>query len=122
MCSSLFFILPLLFCRHPIPLNSDLSELKGKVGNGMKCAKRGVVTFTNGQDAKVTINISSLNLDSVEDYMVITNGDGYDYQGSAYNGTIGYVDNQTATSFNICTTGYISALPFKVSYQVITFK
>ena len=35
MCSSLFFILPLLFCRHPIPLNSDLSDFKFRNNNGV---------------------------------------------------------------------------------------
>lgn len=93
-----------------------------KVGGGMKCKKSGVVTFTSGQDAKTTVNISSLGLSSAEDYMVITSGDGYDYQTSAYNGSIGYVNNKTATSFDICTSNQISALAgIKVSYQVIVF-
>ncbi len=110
-------------------LNIDTIEgllpLMGNIsggGGGMKCKKRGVVTFTGATDAKVTIDISSLGLSSVEDYMVITSGDGYDYQSSAYNGSIGFVDNQTATSFDICTSNYISALAgIKVSYQVIVF-
>lgn len=93
-----------------------------KAGGGMKCKKSGVVTFTSAQDAKTTVNISSLGLSSKEDYMVITSGDGYEYQGSAYNGSIGYVDNKTATSFDICTSGFISSLSgIKVSYQVIVF-
>lgn len=101
-------------------INQNLTELSEKVGNGMKCAKYGVIEITDLDSSGVgTVDISDLHLTSSEDYMVILDGNGIGYSSAwVYKG---WITSKTATSFSIkYSTKNASLGP--ISYQVITFK
>lgn len=85
-------------------------------GANMKCALFGTVqATTNG----VPVDISSLNLTSAEDYMVILSGDGVGV-GTTYTGTI-FISEKTSTSFTIKVGQNTPSTGSLISYQVITF-
>ena len=103
-------------------VQAAIDELKGLIdaiptgGGNMKCKLFGKVAPTA---AGVPVDITSLNLTSDEDYMVILNGDGT-AAGTTYTGTI-WVDDKTATSFTIKAGNNVPSANNYVSYQVITF-
>ena len=79
----------------------------------MKCKKFGVITLT-GINNPTTVNISNLNLESEEDYMIILSGDGI-------NGNAGaWISAKSKTSFSVVQN--ITQNSITLSYQVITFK
>lgn len=86
-------------------------------GNNMKCAMFGTVQVVAAGN---TIDISSLNLTSSEDYFVILSGDGMS-AGNTYNGTL-WIDTKTTTSFTIKCNNTVPSANNLVSYQVITLK
>jgi hypothetical protein len=95
-------------------LNNDLTELSEKVGAGMKCALIG-----NGiakANVPLTVDISSLNLTSTEDYFIIINGL---VSGGNYAQNMGYILTKTATEFTIKGQG---SEGIYIGYQVITLK
>ena len=84
----------------------------------MKCALYGLISPPT---ADTVVDISSLNLTSPEDYMVIVSGDGYAHAGDwASDLNMGTITDKTATSFTI--QGNTRADQCKLSYQVITFR
>lgn len=94
-----------------------LKALIDNIGGGnMKCALFGKVVPTA---TGVPIDISSLNLTSADDYMVILNGDGA-AASSSFNGTI-WIDDKTTTSFTIKAGNIVPSANNYVSYQVVTF-
>lgn len=100
-------------------VETQITQLNQKVGDGMKCAKYGIVTFSSN-NKEITVDISDLNLTSVEDYIILTNGDATWYtSGSGATPNI-WISAKTKTSFTIKLQGVINNP--NVSYQVVTFK
>jgi len=97
-------------------LNTNLTEISEKVGGGMKCAMFGTINASGDNN----IDISSLNLQSEEDYLVILDSDTYAISSTHTNGDSNgdgaYLKAKTATNFTI------TARAIPVSYQVITFR
>lgn len=102
-------------------LVSAINEVLSQIGgNGMK-VYHGKATLPSSANASVSVNISSLGLTSADDYYVIIDMDAAAHNAGSSNfwGFGGcYVDNVTATSFNIKRDIETSAAT-SVSYQVV---
>lgn len=85
----------------------------------MKCALFGVANFTSGTKT-ITVDISSLNLSSADDYMIVTAGDATWYTSGSGDTPNIWISDKTSTSFTVKLQGYINNP--RLSYQVITFK
>lgn len=107
--------------KNILQINADLSELIGKVGNGMKCALYGHTSI--GTNATVTIDISSLNLTDPSEYMVIIDTGVTGRNGSYGNWGDGvYIDEKNADNFKVKSQGSADRGNQEFSYQIITFK
>lgn len=105
-------------CQSQISTMSvELSNISQKVGEGMKCALFGNYTLSTNESK--TIDISSLGLESSQDYMVILSGDGPVYSSGAGLNPYVALSQKTATSFTLVSNSRNNAF---VSYQVITFR
>ena len=98
-----------IITAHINQINQDLSELIGKVGNGMRCIKYGTISVT-----------STITLDEeidVDKYFVLINVNATWYNTSnswtSY-GQGAYLSAKTSTSFTIDLSAGLTA-----SYQVI---
>lgn len=82
-------------------------------GGSMKCAMYGTRT------GAATVDISSLNLSSADDYYVILNGT-FEYNATTGAGLLPYISAKTATDFSVTapTLGGVTSEPW--SFQVIT--